>query len=178
MKYELTTASQCTQSAQWISKQCLWNCLFRNCHSGASRCCRLTEQIRPRAIVCWPKVQISAWRQPKHSLYQHHRSASMVCCVGNWIAPLHMACLIPPPSLIHLPHAEAALSAALPLHGHFPKVIFTWEDCTAALVHPALREIYTAHLRPPCYTGSQNWTVLGQALHQNRGHPLGTNPVP
>ena len=37
MKYELTTATQCTQSAQWISKRCLWDCLLENCHSDHQR---------------------------------------------------------------------------------------------------------------------------------------------
>ena len=41
-------------------------------------------------------------------------------------------CLILLPSLIHLPHAKAALLAALLLHGHFPEVMGGLHGCTCA----------------------------------------------
>ena len=82
---------------------------------------------------------------------------------GNWSAPLHI-CLIRTAEPNLLATCRSSTIGSATAHGLLPK------DCAAALAHPTLREIFTAHKQAKMMH-SHPWTVLGQAPQQNRVEP-------
>ena len=94
MKYELTTATQCTQSAQWISKRCLWDCLLENCHSYLQRGQDVVvsqnrsdqwqsfadQKYRPRGSKATKALPASTPRISKHGLFFR----KLECAITHW----------------------------------------------------------------------------------------------